>query len=179
VTDYDESGPSFDRIPPHDLDAEQAVLGSMMLARHATLDVVEVVNGIKSPFYRPNHETIFDTMLALYANGQPIDPITVTNRLQQDGILEKIGGRGYIHSLVNSVPTAAMAGHYAAILRDHALLRAVIQTGTDLVQMGYRSARRPRHRRADRRHRRLEPAGDSPQRQRAAARPASGCSTAS
>lgn len=139
MTDYDESGTGFDRVPPHDLDAEQAVLGSMMLARHATLDVVEVVNGIKSPFYRPNHETIFDTMLTLYANGQPLDPITVTNRLGQDGVLEKIGGPGYIHSLVNAVPTAANAGHYAAILRDHALLRAVIQTGTELVQMGYRA----------------------------------------
>ncbi|WP_327300423.1 replicative DNA helicase [Streptomyces goshikiensis] len=139
MTDYDGNDASFDRVPPHDLDAEQAVLGSMMLARHAILDVVEVVNGIKSPFYRPNHETIFDTMLALYANGQPIDPISVSNKLQQDGHLEKIGGRGYIHNLVNSVPTAAMASHYAAILRDHALLRAVIQTGTDLVQMGYRA----------------------------------------
>lgn len=139
MTAYDDSQPSFDRLPPHDPDAEQAVLGSMMLARHATLDVVEVVNGIKSPFYHPNHETIFNTMLALYANGQPLDPISVSNKLQQDGHLEKIGGRNYIHSLVSSVPTAAMAGHYAAILRDHALLRAVIQTGTELVQMGYRA----------------------------------------
>lgn len=138
MTAYDESQP-IERVPPHDLDAEQAVLGSMMLARHATLDVVEVVDGVKQPFYRPAHETIFDTMLALYANGHPLDPITVSNRLQQDDTLEKVGGRGYIHTLVNAVPTAAMAGHYAEILRDHALLRAVIQTGTDLVQMGYRA----------------------------------------
>jgi replicative DNA helicase len=139
VTAYTDTRPAIGRETPRDLDAEQAVLGSMMLARHATLDVVEVVNGIKSPFYLPHHETIFNTMLALYANGQPLDPITVTNRLGQDGVLEKIGGPNYIHDLVKAVPTAANAGHYAEILRDLALLRAVIQTGTELVQMGFRA----------------------------------------
>ncbi|QIP87598.1 replicative DNA helicase [Streptomyces sp. Tu 2975] len=140
MTLYDDAPPvTLDRVPPHDLDAECAVLGSMMLARNATLDVVEVVDGVKQPFYKPAHETIFNTMLALYAGGQPLDPITVTNRLQQDGSLERVGGGLYIHGLVNSVPTAAHATHYAEILRDHALLRAVIQTGTELVQMGYRA----------------------------------------
>src|SRR5881227_231178 len=99
-----------------DIDAEQAVLGSMMLARNATLDVIEVVDGVKHPFYRPAHEAIFDTMLALYANGQPMDPITVANQLQQAGILDKIGGKAYISSLVSSVPTAAHAAHYAEVL---------------------------------------------------------------
>lgn len=137
MTTYAEEPTSFDRTPPMDLDAEQAVLGSMMLARSATLDVIDVIDGIKSPFYRPAHESIFDTMLALYANGQPMDPITVANQLQHAGILEKVGGRAYIGNLVNSVPTAAHAGHYAEVLRNKALLRAVIDTGTRLVQMGY------------------------------------------
>lgn len=136
--DYDATQ-TIDRTPPHDLDAEQAVLGSMMLARNATLDVVEVIDGVKSPFYRPAHETVFDTMLALYAAGQPLDSITVTNRLREDGNLTRVGGPSYIHTLVSSVPTAANASHYAEILRDHALLRAVIETGTELVQMGYRA----------------------------------------
>lgn len=127
----------FTRVPPNDIDAEQAVLSSMMLAKSATLDVVEVIDGVKHPFYRPAHESIFDTMLALYANGQPLDPITVANQLQQAGVLERVGGRAYISSLINSVPTAANAGHYAEILRNKALLRAVIETGTRLVQMGY------------------------------------------
>lgn len=137
MTTYAEEPPTFDRTPPMDLDAEQAVLGSMMLARNATLDVIEVVDGVKHPFYRPAHEAIFDTMLALYANGQPMDPITVANQLQQAGILDKVGGRAYIASLVSSVPTAAHAAHYAEVLRNKALLRAVIDTGTRLVQMGY------------------------------------------
>lgn len=136
MTTYAEDQ-TFDRTPPVDNDAEQAVLGSMMLARNATLDVIEVVDGVKHPFYRPAHESIFDTMLALYANGQPMDPITVANQLQHAGILEKVGGRAYIASLVSSVPTAAHAAHYAEVLRNKALLRAVIETGTRLVQMGY------------------------------------------
>jgi replicative DNA helicase len=139
VTDYYDDQTSFDRSPPADIDAEQAVLGSMMLARTAVLDVVDVIDGIKQPFYKPAHETVFDTMLALYANGQPLDPITVTNQLTQQGDLERVGGHAYIHHLINCVPTAAHASHYAEILRDKALLRAVIQTGTGLVQMGYQA----------------------------------------
>ena len=139
MTTYAEDPTSFDRTPPMDIDAEQAVLGSMMLARNATLDVIEVVDGVKHPFYKPAHEAIFDTMLALYANGQPLDPITVANQLQQAGILNKIGGSSYLHQLVNSVPTAAHAAHYAEVLRNKALLRAVIEIGTQLVQMGYQA----------------------------------------
>jgi replicative DNA helicase len=139
VTHDDQTGHRIDRMPPVDLDAERAVLGSMALARTAVLDVVEVIDGIKQPFSQPHHEIIFNTMLALYANGQPLDPITVTNQLQRDGVLDKIGGSAYIHALINSVPTAAHAVHYAEILRDLALLRAVISTGTELVQMGYQA----------------------------------------
>ncbi|KUN02765.1 hypothetical protein AQI95_24805, partial [Streptomyces yokosukanensis] len=139
MTTYDDTPATLDRTPPADRDAERAALGSMALARTAVLDVVEVIDGIKQPFYDPHHETIFNTMLALYAGGQPLDPITLTNRLQQQGDLERVGGPAYIHDLVNSVPTAAHAAHYAEIIRDHALLRAVIRTGTELVQMGYQA----------------------------------------
>jgi replicative DNA helicase len=139
TTDDTATAYNFDRMPPADIDAERAVLGSMALARTAVLDVVEVIDGIRQPFSQPHHEIIFNTMLALYANGQPLDPITVTNQLQQQGVLDKIGGSAYIHSLINSVPTAAHAAHYAEILRDLALLRAVISTGTELVQMGFQA----------------------------------------
>lgn len=137
MTLFAEDETAFERVPPHDIDAEQAVLGSMMLARTAVLDVVDVVDGVKQPFYRPTHDSIFNTMLALYANGQPLDPITVSNQLQQEGILDRVGGGSYIHQLINAVPTAAHAAHYAEVLRNKALLRAVIETGTELVQMGF------------------------------------------
>jgi replicative DNA helicase len=141
VTTPEDTPPTFtyERMPPADVDAERAVLGSMALARGAVLDVVEVIDGIKQPFSQPAHETIFNTMLALFANGQPLDPITLTSKLQQQGDLDRVGGSPYIHTLVNSVPTAAHAAHYAEILRNMALLRAVIQTGTELVQMGYQA----------------------------------------
>lgn len=137
MTDYYDDQTSFERVPPHDIDAERAVLGSMMLSRTAVLDAVEVIDGVKYPFYKPAHERIFDTLLALFANGQPLDPITVTNQLTQQGDLERVGGHAYIHHLINCVPTAAHAAHYAEVLRGKALLRSVIETGTELVQMGY------------------------------------------
>jgi replicative DNA helicase len=137
VDDYYDDQTSFERVPPHDIDAERAVLGSMMLSRTAVLDVVEVMDGVKYPFYKPAHERIFDTLLALFANGQPLDPITVTNQLTQQGDLDKVGGHAYIHHLIGCVPTAAHAAHYAEVLRGKALLRSVIETGTELVQMGY------------------------------------------
>ncbi|MEV8548362.1 replicative DNA helicase [Streptomyces glaucescens] len=139
MTDYHEDETTFERVPPNDIDAERAVLGSMMLSRTAVLDVVDVMDGVKYPFYKPAHERIFDTLLALFANGHPLDPITVTNQLTQQGDLERVGGHAYIHHLVNCVPTAAHAVHYAEVLRDKALLRSVIETGTELVQMGYRA----------------------------------------
>lgn len=135
----DQTGHDFTRVPPQDLDAERAALGSMALARSAVLDVVDAIDGIKQPFYLPNHETIFNTMLTLYANGQPLDPITLTNQLNKQGDLARIGGASYIHTLVNSVPTAAHAQHYAEILRDLAILRAVIRVGTELVDMGFKA----------------------------------------
>ncbi|MFJ2000298.1 replicative DNA helicase [Streptomyces chartreusis] len=140
MTTYEEpTDHRVDRMPPADLDAERAVLGSMAIARTAVLDVVEIVDGVKQPFSQPQHETIFNTMLALYAGGQPLDPITLTNRLRQQGDLDKVGGPAYLHQLVNSVSTAAHAAHYAEILRDMALLRAVIATGTELVQLGFQA----------------------------------------
>jgi replicative DNA helicase len=137
--DEDQPGNGIARMPPADIDAERAVLGSMALARTAVLDVVEVVDGIKQPFSQPHHETIFNTMLALFANGHALDPITLANQLQKQGDLDRIGGASYLHALVNAVPTAAHAAHYAEILRDLALLRAVISTGTELVQMGFQA----------------------------------------
>lgn len=137
MNDYYDDQTSLERVPPHDIDAERAVLGSMMLSRTAVLDAVEVIDGVKYPFYKPAHERIFDTLLVLFANGQPLDPITLTNQLTQQGDIERVGGHAYIHHLISCVPTAAHAAHYAEVLRGKALLRSVIETGTELVQMGY------------------------------------------
>ncbi len=128
-------GPSLDRTPPQDVAAEQSVLGGMLLSKDAIADVVEVVRG--HDFYRPAHETVYDTILELYGRGEPADAITVSADLQRRGELGRIGGAPYLHTLVASVPTAANAGYYAEIVRERAILRRLVEAGTRIAQLGY------------------------------------------
>jgi replicative DNA helicase len=126
---------AFERVPPQDLAAEQSVLGGMLLSKDAIADVVEVLRG--PDFYKPAHETIYAAILDLYARGEPADPITTAAELTKRGELSKVGGPGYVHGLVNTVPTAANAEYYAEIVRDRAVLRRLVQAGTRITQMGY------------------------------------------
>jgi replicative DNA helicase len=124
-----------DRMPPQDVDAEQSVLGSMLLSKDAIADVVEFVRG--TDFYQPKNETIFDTIIDLYGRGEPADPVTVSAELQRRGALVRVGGAPYLHTLSASVPIAANAGHYAGIVREKAILRRLVDAGTRIAQMGY------------------------------------------
>jgi replicative DNA helicase len=124
-----------ERVPPHDLLAEQSTLGGMLLSKDAVADVVEVVRG--ADFYAPKHEVIFDAILNLYAHGEPTDAITVTDELTKTGSLVRAGGAEYLHTLTALVPTAANAGYYASIVAERALLRRLVDAGTKIVQMGY------------------------------------------
>ncbi len=124
-----------DRTPPQDNDAEQSVLGSMLLSKDAIADVIEVVRA--HDFYKPAHETIFDAMVDLYGRGEPVDPVTTAAELQRRGELGKIGGAPYLHTLSASVPIAANAGYYAEIVREKAILRRLVDAGTRIAQMGY------------------------------------------
>ncbi len=132
---YGSSPSAEDRLPPQDLFAEQSVLGAMMLSKDAIADVVESIRS--NDFYRPNHETIFDAILDLYAKGEPSDSITVSDELTKRGDLQRIGGQAYLHQLIQAVPTAANAGYYAEIIRERAVLRRLVEAGTRIVQMGY------------------------------------------
>jgi replicative DNA helicase len=139
---YDDAGGArssaggyADRTPPQDNDAEQSVLGSMLLSKDAIADVVEAVRG--TDFYRPAHETIFDAMIDLYGRGEPVDPVTTSAELQRRGELVRIGGAPYLHTLSASVPIAANAGYYAEIVREKAILRRLVDAGTKIAQMGY------------------------------------------
>ncbi|MGK5497563.1 replicative DNA helicase [Streptomyces sp. URMC 125] len=125
----------FDRIPPQDLDAEQSVLGGMLLSKDAIADVTEILTG--SEFYRPAHQTIYRATCDLYAAGEPADPITVAAELTRRGEIGKVGGPGYLHSLVQAVPTAANAAYYAEIVQEKDRLRQVVETGTRITQLGY------------------------------------------
>lgn len=125
----------FDLVPPQALDAEESVLGSMLLSKDAIGEIAEILKGMD--FYRPQHETIFDVVMDLYARGEPADPITVTAELGRKGDLKRVGGAAYVHSLTGAVPTTANATHYARIVREKAQLRRLVSAGTRIVQLGY------------------------------------------
>ncbi|MEP9381890.1 replicative DNA helicase [Nocardioides sp. KR10-350] len=115
--------------------AEQAVLGSMLISKDAIADVAETLRGLD--FYRPSHETIYDSIIDLYGRGEPADMVTVADELRRRGELERIGGAPYLHTLAANVPIAANAGFYAEIVREKAILRRLVDAGTRIVQMGY------------------------------------------
>jgi replicative DNA helicase len=133
--DWSGATAGFERVPPQDLDAEQSVLGGMLLSKDAIADVVEVLKG--DDFYRPAHETIYQAILDLYAKGEPADPITVAAELTKRGDITRVGGASYLHTLVQSVPTAANAEYYAQIVHERAVLRRLVEAGTRITQMGY------------------------------------------
>ena len=110
-----------DRTPPQDIVAEQSVLGGMLLSKDAIADVVEVLR--PDDFYRPAHQTIYDAIIDIYGRGDPADPVTIAAELTRGGLLAKVGGAPYLHTLIASVPTAANAGYYADIVRERAILR--------------------------------------------------------
>ena len=126
------------RTPPQDVAAEQSVIGAMLLSKDAIADVVEQVR--EHDFYRPNHQTLFSTVIDLYSRGEPADAVTVAAELTRSGELAKIGGAAYLHTLVASVPTAANAGYYARIVKEKAILRRLVEAGTRIVQMSYNEA---------------------------------------
>ncbi|MBC3844728.1 replicative DNA helicase [Streptacidiphilus sp. 4-A2] len=126
---------SMDRVPPQDLAAEQAVLGGMLLSKEAIADVVAVLK--PSDYYRPAHETIHRAVLDLYTSGEPADPITVASELTKRGEIVKVGGPSYLHTLVNTVPTAANAEYYADIVHELAVTRRLAEAGTRIAAMAY------------------------------------------
>jgi replicative DNA helicase len=125
----------FERTPPHDIAAEQCVLGGMMLSKDAISDVLEVLK--PADHYRPAHQIVHETILDLYSRGEPADAVTVAAELTKKGDIGKVGGAPYLHTLIASVPTAANAGYYARIVRERAILRRLVEVGTRIVQLGY------------------------------------------
>jgi len=132
---YNNVGAEFERTPPQDLIAEQSVLGGMLLSKDAIADVLEILR--ERDFYRPAHELIYDAILDLYGRGEPADAVTVSAELTKRGDIARAGGAPYLHTLISSVPTAANASYYAKIVREHAIMRRLVEAGTKIVQLGY------------------------------------------
>lgn len=131
-------GEDFGRQPPQDAAAEQAVLGGMLLSKDAVADVLERLR--PGDFYRPANQLVYDAILDLYSRGEPADAVTVAAELDRRGLLRRVGGAPYLHTLISTVPTAANAGYYAGIVSEKALLRRLVEAGTRVVQYGYAGA---------------------------------------
>ncbi|WSS10278.1 replicative DNA helicase [Microbispora sp. NBC_01189] len=117
------------------MEAEQSVLGGMLLSKDAIADVIEVLRA--DDFYRPAHQIVFDVITDLYGRGEPADSVTVFDELQKRGEVARVGGGAYLHTLTAIVPTAANAGYYAKIVREQAVLRRLIEAGTRIVSYGF------------------------------------------
>ena len=126
---------SFDRIPPHNIEAEQALLGSMLISADAISSVIELVRS--TDFYSDTHRLIYDSINTMFVDGKPIDSITLSENLKSSSSLDKVGGKAFIHSLANRVPTAASAVHYANIVSRNSVLRGLIRAATDIATIGY------------------------------------------
>ncbi len=125
----------YDRVPPHNLEAEVSVLGSMLLSKDAIAEVNEVVHA--DDFYRGAHRTLFEAICDLYDRGEPVDPVTLGDELEGRGTLESVGGVVAISDLISRVPTAANAAYYARIVAEQALRRRLIDAGTQITRIGY------------------------------------------
>jgi replicative DNA helicase len=127
--------PDVGAIPPQNLEAEESVLGAMMISPLAIGAVSEILDA--SDFYRESHGKIFRAALQLYGKNEPVDAITLTNELEQRGELDEIGGRVRLHELAKLVPATANVRHYAEIVRETATLRGLIRAGGEIAQLGW------------------------------------------
>ena len=127
------------RVPPHSVEAEQSVLGSMLLDPNAVVAALETLKA--EDFYINSNRIVFEAMQSLYSAGSPVDLVTVTDRLGQMGTLNKAGGVEYLSSLSLMVPTTANVAHYIHIVEDRSLLRGVIRVGSDMVGEGFEASR--------------------------------------
>jgi replicative DNA helicase len=123
------------RTPPHSLEAEQAVLGGLLLDASAWFNVSDVVRA--EDFYRPDHRTIFDAIRALATNQKPTDAVTVAEHLERHGLAADVGGLAYLGTLARDTPTAANVRAYAEIVHERSLLRQLIKTGTEIAASAY------------------------------------------
>jgi len=125
----------LNKVPPQNLEAEVSLLGSLMLDKDAMIRVADMV--IVQDFYKDAHAKIFQIMLDLYSKREPIDILSLGNRLEENKQLEAVGGRSYLMELSNTVPTAAHVVHYAQIIQKKATLRRLIAAASDIVNLGF------------------------------------------
>jgi len=124
------------RVPPQNIDAERSVLGSLMLDKDAIIKVANLMR--VGDFYKDDHNLIYEAMLELYEKREPIDVLSLSNRLEEKNQLEKIGGSSYLTGLVNSVPSSSNVEHYAKVVQKKSTLRKLITISSEIVELGYK-----------------------------------------
>jgi replicative DNA helicase len=132
------NGADIRKVPPQNLEAERAVLGAVLMDNDALYTVMEIL--VPSDFHQPSHRLLFGTMLDLSERGEPIDIVTLADRLRTGGNLDKAGGPDYLPTLADEVPTSAGVGNYAKIVKEKSVLRHLIEASTDIVQDCFDSA---------------------------------------
>ena len=127
-----------DRVPPQNIEAEQSVIGAMLIDKNAVSLVTEKL--MPEDFYRQAHQVIYSAILTLHSKNEPIDMITLINELKKMNRLDDVGGVAYITLLANVVPTAANAKYHAQIVEDKSILRQLVEGGTAIASLGYEGA---------------------------------------
>lgn len=130
---------SLQKLPPQNIEAEQSVLGAILIDNDAMNKVLEILG--EKDFYRETHRLIFFSMIELYEKNHPIDLVTLTDHLRSRGELEAVGGATYLASLVNAIPTSANVRHHSRIVYEKALLRNLIEASTEILSQGYEGTR--------------------------------------
>ena len=125
------------RIPPHSVESEQSILGSILLDKDAIITVAETIT--PTDFYKDAHRIIYESMMALNNKNEPIDMVTLTDELRKRGYLDDIGGVTYLTSLSTIVPTTSNVKYYADIVKEKSVLRQLIKASNDIINLGYGS----------------------------------------
>ena len=123
------------RVPPHNLEAEESVLGAMLLSRDAIAAALECCSA--EDFYKPAHSHVFSAITGLYTRGEPADPVTVAEELRRTGLSDALGDPSLLVSLQVNTPSTSNAGHYARIVEEHALLRRLVSVAGEIAELGY------------------------------------------
>ncbi len=124
------------KIPPQNIEAEMSVLGALMLDKDAIIKIANIIR--LGDFYKDAHNTIYETMIDLYEKREPIDVLSLSNRLEEKNQLEEIGGSSYLASLVNSVPSSSNIVHYAKVVQKKSTLRRLIESASEILELGYK-----------------------------------------
>ncbi len=123
------------KIPPQNIEAEQSLLGALLIDKDAIIRISEIIK--PTDFYRDQHSAVFTAIRELYDQREPVDLVTVTEKLKKLGTYDQVGGSGYLTTLVNMVPTAAHVEQYAKIIKEHAVRRSLISQATKLIDQSF------------------------------------------